>query len=624
MSWLRRLRRILTSGTPEKENCSGRRVQLRLEELETRALPSASSVLAGAATSAPNDLTAQPNSSLVTPAASSAFSGYTPQQLQTAYHVPAAVNGQLAGSGETIAIVDAYNDPNIASDLATFDGKYGLPTANLSVVNQNGSKSNLPAADPSWGVEESLDVEWAHAIAPGAKIVLVEANSANLGDLLTAVSTAGTTMHANVVSMSWGTSEFSGETAYDKYFSAPGVTYVASAGDSSAYVGPEWPASSPNVLAVGGTTLNLTSSNTIASESAWSATFSWYYGFEGGGGGISSYEPAPSFQSSIPVAQAYGARTTPDVSWVANPGTGVSVYDSFAEPGWGYVGGTSVGAPSWAGVVSIADQQSVANGHGNLSTAQVEKALYGSYSSSGGANYTSGSAYTTQFNDITTGSNGYQATKGYDLATGLGSPKVNAIVTLLAGTPPASPATGSTSSTSPQGTGPSTPHQSNHPSGRAQDVLGGSDTTSSSVATASATNSSTSLPTASATVQLNINTAAGFDLALSMSPAGLLLDGSLLSSSPPAAAVLVPSSVTGLPLITSSPSVSSQAAYGMSGGLEDDADASAMILDVWSDDFGDGSSMVGPEAAPLLDGAGGDTSADSSSDTSSDSAGAGD
>jgi hypothetical protein len=204
---------------------------------------------------------------------------------------------------------------------------------------------------------------------------------------------------------------------------------------------------------VGGTTLNLSSTNQISSETAWNAAYVYIPGYgwtiEGGGGGVSSYESEPAFQSSNGVPNN-GGRSTPDVSWDANPSTGVSVYDSYREPGWGYVGGTSAGAPAWAGIVAIADQQSVANGHGSLSTAQVESALYGVYHSSGGASYTSGSAYASDFHDITSGSNGYHATTGYDLATGLGSPKVSAIVNLLAGSPPspaAAPAGATTATT---------------------------------------------------------------------------------------------------------------------------------------------------------------------------------
>jgi subtilase family serine protease len=493
MKWHQRLSSLLSLQPIKPQTRSPRRVLLRLEELETRALLSASGV------------TAQTNTTTIAPAQSSAFSGYTPAQIEAAYGVPSSANGQLPGTGETIAIVDAFNDPNIQNDLAAFDAQYGLPAANLTVVNQNGG-SALPANNASWAVEESLDVEWAHAIAPGANIVLVEANSASLNNLMTAVQTAASTQGVSVVSMSWGAGEFSGETYYDSYFqpysssnpngytnSSP-VTFVASAGDSSAYFGPEWPASSPDVLAVGGTTLKLTSSNTIASETAWSASFSRYYGMEGGGGGISSYEPTPSFQSSNGVS--YGGRSTPDVAWDANPSTGVSVYDSYQEPGWGYVGGTSVGSPSWAGVVAIADQEA---GH-SLSTAQVESTLYGAYSSSGGANYTSGSEYTTIFNDITSGNNGYAATKGYDLATGLGSPKVSALVALLAGTSSASSSTTSnTTSGTTGGTTTGSSHGSGHGAVHSHDVLETIGGTSVSTIVVSVTNVPISVPSASST-----------------------------------------------------------------------------------------------------------------------------
>ncbi len=477
-TWRRQLRKFLSPSETYKPIRQQRRVRLQVEELETRALLSASTVTPDAAPAA-SSWTAQTNVS-VTPSATTTFSGYTPQQLQQAYGLSSLLNpatGTKAtnGAGQTIAIVDAYNDPNIASDLATFDQMYGLSPAKLSVVNQSGSSTNLPSADPTggWELEESLDAEWAHAMAPGANIVLVEANSSSLSDLMTAVHTASTMASVNVVSLSWGGSEFAGETNYDSYFqpksstnpngSNPGVTFVASAGDSSAYMGPEWPASSPDVLAVGGTTLKLNSStNNISSESAWNTGFSWSYGYTGGGGGISSYESAPSFQSSIPVAQQYNARTSPDVAFDANPSTGVSIYDSYQEPGWGYVGGTSVGAPSWAGIVALADQQSAANGHGSLSTATVESTLYGVYNSSGEAKYTSTSgAYSSDFHDITSGSNGYSAAKGYDLATGLGSPNVSAIVSLLGG-PSTSSTTGTTTPTSTP-TGGTTGHPVGHP-----------------------------------------------------------------------------------------------------------------------------------------------------------------
>ncbi len=174
---------------------------------------------------------AQPTYRIVPFAGSGPPSGsFTPAQIQQAYQFNQV---SYNGSGETIAIVDAYNDPDIQSDLNTFDTEFSLPSTTISVVNETGG-SKLPAADPTggWEVEESLDVEWAHAMAPGANIMLVEASSASHTDLLTAVSYAS--QHANVVSMSWGSSEFSGETSDDSDFNAPGVAFVVASGDTGA------------------------------------------------------------------------------------------------------------------------------------------------------------------------------------------------------------------------------------------------------------------------------------------------------------------------------------------------------------------------------------------------------
>ena len=241
------------------------------------------------------------------------------------------------GSGVTIALIEMYHDPNLASDLATFDQKYGLPTPTLTVVNLAGTQTNS-----SWGEEESLDVEWAHAIAPGANILVVEAAPGNtesqqLQNLMAAVQTASTTPGVAVVSMSWGFPEFSGETAYDTYFTTPGITYVAASGDSP---GVEYPAASPDVVAVGGTTLALSSSGGYGSETAW----------DDSGGGYSQYEAEPAYQESV---QTTGQRSTPDVAFDANPNTGVEIYFTPASGGggwqttqqgsWEEVGGTSLG-----------------------------------------------------------------------------------------------------------------------------------------------------------------------------------------------------------------------------------------------------------------------------------------
>ena len=214
-----------------------------------------------------------------------ASTALTPSQLAAAYSISLS---STTGNGETIAIVDAYNDPNIAADLAKFDSQYNLPAANLTVENESGQTTRLPQTDAGWSLEISLDVEWAHAAAPGAKIVLVEANSASTSDLMAAVQTAA--KQANVVSMSWGGSEFKGETAYDTaaYFANPNVTFIAASGDDGGAAGAEWPAVSPDVVSVGGTTLSLTSSGATLSETAWSASGSRFTGYSGSTGGAVS------------------------------------------------------------------------------------------------------------------------------------------------------------------------------------------------------------------------------------------------------------------------------------------------------------------------------------------------
>ena len=242
------------------------------------------------------------------------------------------------GSGQTIAIVDAYNDPNIFTDAAAFNTQFGLPLFNnpgaptLTVLNQTGGTS-LPGADGTGDaeIEESLDVEWAHAIAPQANIILFEANSLLTFNLMAAVKTAAAYSGVSVVSMSWGGSEFSGETSYDSYFTTPSghanVTFLAATGDSGAPG--DYPAFSPNVVAVGGTSLYLNADNSYDYETAWSwnSTYNW-----GTGGGASTQEKEPSYQDSLP-GQPFGGRETPDVSFVADPLTGVAVYDSYDESG---------------------------------------------------------------------------------------------------------------------------------------------------------------------------------------------------------------------------------------------------------------------------------------------------
>jgi len=349
-----------------------------------------------AAIAASSQVVAQPALAVSPLARGGGPTGLSPSQIRTAYGVNQINFGSVSGNGagQTIAIIDSYFDPNISSDLAKFDSQYGLSAPpSFTQYVQNGLRWD----NSGWALETALDVEWAHAIAPAANIVLVEAQP-DLNDLFSAVSFASQLSGVSVVSMSWGAGEFSGETAYDSVFTTPeghnGVTFVAASGDSGTTL---YPSASPNVLSVGGTTLNVTSQGAYVSETGWS----------GSGTGYSPYEPEPGWQST---AISASGRTTPDVAWDANPSTGVSVYDSVSysgQSGWFTVGGTSVGTPSWAGLIAIADQGLALNHIGSLSNAQAS--LYQLSSSN--------------FNQL--------SAKTYGLVTGLGSPKANLLVPAL-------------------------------------------------------------------------------------------------------------------------------------------------------------------------------------------------
>ena len=241
--------------------------------------------------------------------------GLSPAQVKTAYGVnQVAFNGTVTGNGagQTIAIVDAYYDPSIASDLAKFDAQFGLaaPPSFTQYV-----QSGLQSDNAAWALETSLDVEWAHAIAPAASIDLIEALRTRPTSSARSVYASGLP-GVSVVSMSFGTSEFAGQTAYDSVFTTPaghnGITFVASSGDSSTV---EYPSSSPNVLAVGGTTLNVSSTGAYGSETA---------GMVAAAGRVPT-RPSPPIRTR---SQSSTTRTTPDVAWDANPNTGVAVYDS--------------------------------------------------------------------------------------------------------------------------------------------------------------------------------------------------------------------------------------------------------------------------------------------------------
>jgi hypothetical protein len=376
---------------------------LRLEMLERRDQPASLSVLP-----ALHQTAIEPAIDL------RALAGMTPAIIRHAYGFDAAniANTPGDGAGQTIAIVTAFNDPYIQSDLRQFNTEFGLPAPpSFSVVTALGAP-----VDSTWSTETALDVQWAHAIAPGANLLLVQAGSDQLGDMLNAVDYARQQPGVSVVSMSWGAPEFLGQTQFDSVFHTPfghdPVAFVAASGDSGAAAGVTWPASSPSVLAVGGTTLKVDGSGNYVSESAWS----------GSGGGYSSYYSSVAVHGNT---ITIGPRAVPDVAYAADPSNGFPVYtsvpDAKGRTGWFTVGGTSAGAPQWAGLVAIADEARAAN---NVAPIGNIRAAISQVSSS-------------SFNDVTTGSNGFAAGTGFDLATGMGSPKAASVISQLTTEPAA-------------------------------------------------------------------------------------------------------------------------------------------------------------------------------------------
>jgi len=322
--------------------------------------------------------------------------GYNPPDLRSAYSLPSTT----AGSGQTVAIVDAYDDPNAESDVNHYRSQFGIPACTSATgcfrkVGQTGTTS-LPKSNGSWSQEISLDLDMVSAVCPNCKILLVEASSASNANLGTAVNAAAR-LGANAISNSYGGSESSSDTSYDSnYYNHPGIAITASSGDSA--YGAQYPAGSQYVTAVGGTALNHASNTRGWSETAWSSA----------GSGCSAYDAQPSWQSSVTnIASVCGKRGIADVSAVADPSTGVSVYDSFSyrgASGWMVFGGTSVSSPIIASVYALA---------GNAASV-----TYGSYPYS----------HTSSLNDVTSGSNGScgnllcNATTGWDGPTGLGTP----------------------------------------------------------------------------------------------------------------------------------------------------------------------------------------------------------
>jgi subtilase family serine protease len=364
----------------------------------------------------------------------------TPAQVRHAYCVDDIKFSGVVGDGrgQTIAIIDAYDDPKFVdstnpgfatSDLHKFDVQYGLPDPpNFVKINQTGG-TTLPGTDPSGGseAETALDIEWAHAIAPRAKIIVIEANDLTLGNLITAIATGAKQPGVVTVSMSFGTGEFAGEVGNDATFVTPKghqpVTFLAATGDNGQPGG--YPAYSPNVVAVGGTALTINASNNYVGETGWT----------GSGGGISTMETQPSYQKGV-VTQSTTMRTIPDVAFLADPATGVSVYDSYNGDSsggpWYQIGGTSLACPCWAALITIADQGRAQYGRTSLDgRSQTLPALY---------NIAKNPAqYKVLFHDILKGNNGFAAGPGYDLVTGIGSPVACQLIPVLAGPPSVTP-----------------------------------------------------------------------------------------------------------------------------------------------------------------------------------------
>jgi len=383
---------------------------------------------------------------------------YTPAQIRAAYGlgVLPAVGATLSasaaaalGAGQTVYVVDANHNPNALSDLNAFSAKFGLPSCSalslgattslplaaagsscsLGVAYTDGSaliKSAAPAYNASWASEIALDVQWVHAIAPLARIVLIEASDSMTNSLAGGVALANK-MGAGIVSMSFGAAEGAWVTGLDATFATAGMTYVAASGDSGAQV--NWPAVSPGVLAVGGTSLQWSGSGTRY-EAAWS----------GSGGGVSAYESLPAWQSGVtlPGVGKPARRAVVDVAFNANPSTGQ--YVALTAPGatttnWNAYGGTSIAAPQWAGLLAVANAQRVAASKAVLG--DIHATLYASIAVVPGT-------YAAALADVVDGNDGScascAAATGFDQPTGWGTPNAAGLLTALTGVGVATPA----------------------------------------------------------------------------------------------------------------------------------------------------------------------------------------
>lgn len=356
-------------------------------------------------------------------------SSYTPDDIRQAYNI----TSDYTGKNTTIAIIDvssvsSYSHAKITSDYTTFCKQFNLPYAGLNIYTYPQTGGTIPTNTQGWGGEASLDIQWAHAIAPEANIILIltlNTKNQSASSLSTFAGAIGLALSkgADIISMSWGTSEFTSEAQLllESIFSSPSashVTFIASIGDSGGVI--SYPGCSNNVIGVGGTFLNYDKENSqYLGESAW----------YGSGGGVSRYIPQPSYQSAVNIPFSYTKRCTPDVGYIADPNTGVAVFisENITTGEWVQMGGTSVGAPCWAGIVALIYEK-----YGKVGTSNILKALYNLYNSS---------SYQSCFNDIILGesitvtNNGlsvqHSCNAGYDLVTGIGTPNVYNLINTI-------------------------------------------------------------------------------------------------------------------------------------------------------------------------------------------------
>ena len=405
---------------------------------------------------------AQPSASGVSAApyatnTSTTIAPYTPDQIRSAYQLPAypaswsklsAFEAAQLGSGQTIYIVDAYHDPKIVDELNAFSRQFNLPTCATSVIpvnatfplaaadktqcqlavvyaSQSGMTSTAPEYVLGWAQEIALDVEWAHAMAPLARIVLIEAPDNSVVNLMGAINLANA-MGPGVVSMSFGSLEGSWVNSFDTAFNATDMTYVAATGDYGTTV--NWPSVSSKVLAVGGTSLTGVQSGKRI-ETAWSKT----------GGGVSQYISIPDYQSKstsvLGNLASLSKRNVADVAFNADPATGqyvATIDPSTSALTWYRFGGTSIAAPQWAGIVASTNAVRALNSEGPIGL--VQNLLYK-------AAATTSSFFGSVLNDVTLGSNGYSAGSSYDIPTGLGTPNVQTFIDLAVGKKASSPPT---------------------------------------------------------------------------------------------------------------------------------------------------------------------------------------